>query len=297
VLHPSTALTGADKPIAVLTYEQLEQWIFSLQDPLKAEGFACVIGILRGGAPLALMVSHTIGAPVVFLRYERANRTVKWDSCLPLPPAGSKVLLCEDIAGSGHTLADCTAFLQGHGLTLKTLTAAYDESSRIRPDYGIDAVGYFASFPWERHAYTDAYRADWLRTAAGRWGDLQQDDRYTAVALDLECCSALPEGEVDNVRVIVTDRPERDRASTQGWLVKHGFGRTPLIMQGLGGVVSHKVDAAVKFRCTVFIESDLQQAILISERAPLLKVVWWDVASGVGKLVGAQRWTSRLRNA
>jgi hypothetical protein len=29
---------------------------------------------------------------------------------------------------------------------LRTLTAAYDESSRIRPDCGIDAVGYFASF-------------------------------------------------------------------------------------------------------------------------------------------------------
>jgi hypoxanthine phosphoribosyltransferase len=142
----SHELRGADKPIAVLTYEELERWIHSLQDSLSTEGFTCVIGILRGGAPLALMVSHTIGVPVVFLRYERSNRTVKWDSCLPMPPAGSKVLLCEDIAGSGHTLADCTAFLRGRGLILKTLTAAYDELSRIRPDYGMDAVGYFASF-------------------------------------------------------------------------------------------------------------------------------------------------------
>jgi hypothetical protein len=270
------------------------------------------------------MVSHTIGVPVVFLRYDRASRTVKWDSSLPVPPAGSKVLLCEDIAGSGHTLADCTAFLQGHGLAIKTLTAAYDELSRIRPDYGIDAVGYFASFPWERHAYTDAYRADWLRTSAGRWGKLQQDDRYEAVAVDLEGVlvagspvdarvaelerdatllgSILPDIDVDDVRVIVSGRPESDRSSTEDWLVKHGFGRRPLVMRGsrrhaqdIGSVVAHKVAAAVRFRCTEFIEGDLQQAILISEQAPLLKVVWWDVANKAGKLVGAQSWKSQAR--
>ena len=315
---------GVDKPIAVLTYEQLERWIHSLQDSLATEGFACVIGILRGGAPLALMVSHTIGVPVVFLRYERSARTAKWDSCLPVPPAGSKVLLCEDIAGSGHTLADCTAFLQGHGLAIKILTAAYDELSRIRPDYGIDAVGYFASFPWERHAYTDAYRADWQRTGAGRWGELQPDDRYAAVAVDLDgvlfsglptdtravdlereamsLCPILPDIDVDDVRMIVSDRPECDRSSTEDWLIKHGFGHRPLVMRGsrrhaqdIGSAVVHKVEAAVKFRCTVFIEGDLQQAILISEQAPLLKVVWWDAASRTGKLVGAQSWKSQAR--
>lgn len=276
----SHELRGADKPIAVLTYEELERWIQSLQDPLSAEGFACVIGILRGGAPLALMVSHTIGVPVVFLRYERPKRTVQWDSCLPMPPAGSKVLLCEDIAGSGHTLADCTAFLQDHGLTLKTLTAAYDELSRIRPDYGLDAAGYFASFPWERHAYTDAYRADWTRTGAGRWGDLQQDHQYTAVAVDLDNVSlaSLPDIERDNIRVVVMRSAES-------------------CSRDIESMVTQKVTTAVKSRCTVFIEGDLQQAILISERAPLLKVVWWDVKSRSGKLVGAQSWKSLAQSA
>jgi hypoxanthine phosphoribosyltransferase len=276
----SHELRGADKPIAVLTYDELERWIHSLQDSLSTEGFTYVIGILRGGAPLALMVSHSIGVPVVFLRYERSNRTVKWDSCLPMPPAGSKVLLCEDIAGSGHTLADCNAFLQGRGLILKTLTAAYDELSRIRPDYGIDAVGYFPSFPWERHAYTDAYRADWARTGAGRWGELQQDNQYTAVAVDLDNVplAALPDIESDNLRVVVMRSPESCTRDVES-------------------LVKQKVTTAVKFRCTVFIEGDLQQAILISERAPLLKVVWWDVTSRSGKLVGAQSWKSLPQNA
>ena len=60
---------------------------------------------------------------------------------------------------------------------------------------------------------------------------------------------------------------------------------------------TQKVTTAVKFRCTVFIEGDLQQAVLISERAPLLKVVWWDVTSRSGKLVGAQSWKSPPQSA
>ena len=313
-----------DKPISVLTYEQLDRWILSLQHVLAAEEFFCVIGILRGGAPLALMVSHAIGVQVAFLRYERASRTVKWDSSLPLPSPSSKVLLCEDIAGSGDTLADCTAFLKGHGLTIKTLTAAYDELSRVRPDYGIDAVGYFASFPWERHAYTDAYRADWTRTKAGRHGELLQDNEYMAMAIDLDGILlpdlpppndladielalqesedaspflALPDVELDKVRAVVTGRPGHYCPRTEEWLTKRGLGRIPLVTRDptrhspdIVGTVMHKAEAALRLRCTMFIESDLEQAILISERAPLLSVVWWDVANRQGKLVGAHTW-------
>ena len=136
-----------NKPVLPLTYEQLDHWIESLQPALLAERFTMAIGILRGGAPLALMVSHAAGTPVAFLRYDRQSRTVAWDSTLPIPPAGSKVLLCEDIAGRGFTLTDCIAFLQQHGLDVKTLTAAVDDLSRMQPDYAIDARGYFALFP------------------------------------------------------------------------------------------------------------------------------------------------------
>lgn len=312
-----------DKPVAVLTYEHLDLWIASLQPTLMAEEFTCVIGILRGGAPLALMVSHAVGIPVIFLRYERATRKVMWDSALPIPPAGSKILLCEDIAGCGFTMTDCMTFLSDHGLRTRTLTAAYDNMSKVRPDYGIDAIGYFASFPWERHAYTDDYRADWQRTQAGRLGDLKEDHTYTTVAIgldgvllpdvseryaaDLEATlqerddtlpfSVLPDIEMDKVRTVITGRPECERDRTEKWLAKLGFKGIPVAMrdparhpEGVAGTVSHKTETALRFKCTMFIESDLQQAVLIAERAPLLGVVWWDVAAKQGKLVGVQSW-------
>ncbi len=314
-----------DKPLIIMSYEQLDLWVASLQPELLAEGFSCAVGILRGGAPLALMVSHAIGVPVAFMRYERATRKAVWDSSLPPPKPGSKVLLCEDIAGRGYTLLDCMEHLQGQGLKVKILCAAYDDLSRMRPDWGNNAVGYFASFPWERHAYTDAYRADWQRTEAGRTGLLKEDHEYTVFAIDLDGIllpdvalerydvdldSALderdnlaphsvpPEIDIHKARAIITGRPEEDRVRTQAWLDRHGFNGIPLVTrdsarhsEGGEGAVSHKVEAALRLGCTLFIESDPAQAALIAERAPLLRVVWWDGGKQEGRLIAARGWS------
>jgi hypoxanthine phosphoribosyltransferase len=312
------------RPILPLTYEQLDHWIESLQPALVAESFTLSIGILRGGAPLALMVSHATGAPVAFLRYERATRTVAWDCSLPIPPRGAKVLLCEDISGRGNTMADCVAFLERHGLIVKTLTAAFDELSRVRPDYGVDAVGYFAQFPWERQAHTERYRSDWERAAAGERAGMADDHEYAAYAIDLDGIllpdvplarydedlaaalnerdallpfDALPGIEIAEVRGIVTGRPEIDRDRTQAWLDRHGFGHLRLVMrdpqrhdESPHGAATHKADAMRALGVTHFIESDPVQAILIARLAPLLRVIWWDAHAHRGTLVGAADW-------
>ena len=181
---PPAAHVPMQKPILALTYDQIDQWIASLQPRLAAQRYACAVGILRGGGPLALMVSHAVGVPTAFLRYERATRTVTWDSSIPVPAAGSKVLVCEDIAGAGNTLDDCIAFLRGRGLDVMTLVAGFDDLSRIQPDYGLDARGYFVLFPWERHAYTDRYGAAWQATRAGTQGAIEEDHGFAVYAFD-----------------------------------------------------------------------------------------------------------------
>ncbi len=282
------------------------------------------VGVLRGGAPLALMVSHAIGVPVAFLRYERATRNAMWDSSLPIPPRGTKMLLCEDIAGRGFTMADCTAFLEQHGLIVKTLTAAYDELSRVRPDYGFNAVGYFALLPWERHAHTERYRSDWDRTAVAKQDRMAQDHEYAAYAIDLDGIllpdlplarydedlpaalnerdlllpfETLPGIEIRAVRAIVTGRPQIDRDRTQAWLDRHGFSGLTLVMrepghhpEGPEGAAAHKASAVRALGATHFIESDPAQAILISQLAPLLRVIWWDAPARRGMLVNASNW-------
>jgi len=314
-----------NKPVVPLTYEQLDQWVESLQPALARESFAAVIGILRGGAPLALMVSHATGASVAFLRYERTTREVRWDSTLPLPEPGSKVLLCEDIAGRGHTLVDCIAFLREHGLIVRTLTGAYDDLSRLRPDYSIDASGYFTLFPWERQAYTDRYREDWIREGTREGTLMAEDHEYAVYAIDLDGVllpdlpltryeedlhaalaerdalmpfERIPGIDMQRARAIITGRPETDRARTHAWLERYGFGHLELVMRAShehddtpSGAAAHKAAAAIRCGVTHFIESDPVQAILIAQSAPLLRVIWWNAHTRTGTLIGASAWS------
>ena len=312
------------KPVLPLTYEQLDHWIESLQPALLEERFAAAVGILRGGAPLALMASHAIGVPVAFLSYDRRARHVTWDSAQPLPPAGSKVLLCEDIAGRGFTLVDCIAFLEQHGLIVKTLTAAFDEISRIRPDFANDATGFFALFPWERQAYTDDYRDDWLKVESGSAEKMADDHEYATYAIDLDGIllpdvplsrydedlaaalnerdallpyEVLPDVDLQKVRAVITGRPYADLARTRAWLERHGFGHLELVMrtpdahdETSEGAAAHKAAAALSCGVTHFIESDPVQALLIAKLAPLLRVIWWDALKHTGTLISASAW-------
>jgi len=314
-----------NKPVVPLTYEQLDQWIESLQPVLAKEGFTAVIGILRGGAPLALMVSHATGANVAFLRYDRTTREVRWDSTLPLPEPGSKVLLCEDIAGRGNTLVDCIAFLREHGLVVRTLTGAYDDLSRLRPDFSIDASGYFTLFPWERQAYTERYRADWSRESGQPGALMAEDHEYAVYAIDLDGVllpdlplaryeedleaallerdallpfERVPGIDLQRARAIITGRPEIDRERTEAWLQRHGYGHLELLMRVVeehddtpSNVAAHKAAAAIRCGVTHFIESDPMQAIYIAQRAPLLRVIWWNAHTRTGTLIGAAVWS------
>lgn len=314
-----------NKPVLPLSYEHLDRWIASLQPELLEEAFNCVIGILRGGAPLALMVSHATGVVPAFLRYQRSERSVVWDSSIAFPAPGSKVLLCEDIAGAGHTLSDCLNFLRRRGLQVKTLTAGFDDLSVTRPDYSIDGRGYFLQFPWELQAYTCAYRDRWQDTHGGCTGRMGHDHEYDAYAIDLDgiLLGDIPLEHYTNdlratlerrdqmqpfadlppwgqVKAIVTGRPEMDRARTQDWLSRHGHGGVALIMRDTQAysdtpeqVAIHKARATVQLACTHFVESDPIQAILIAQQAPLLRVIWWDAHAREGRLLGALKWSGQ----
>ncbi|WP_341963957.1 phosphoribosyltransferase [Pseudomonas sp. RC10] len=308
-----------DKPVLALTYEHIDRWIASIQSRLIKEEFVCVIGILRGGAPLALMVSHAAGIPVTFLRYDRGQRLAVWDSALPVPTPGSKVLLCEDISGVGHTLSDCLGYLEILGARIKTLTAGFDDKSVITPDYSIDGRGYTLVFPWERQAYTLNYRKHWDETGGGRTAAMAPDHQYDAYAIDLDGVllrdidpgayradleRALDERDAlpafkkaplkQSVKAIITGRPHMDRQRTQAWLDKNGFGGIELVMRDPSAhddspsqVASHKADAAVRMACTHFVESNPVQAVYIASAAPLLRVIWWDASVSQATLIGA----------
>ncbi len=102
---------------------------------------------------------------------------------------------------------------------------------------------------------------------------------------------------LSRVRAIITGRPEMDRARTQHWLDLHGYSGISLLMRdvsthddSLEQVSAHKATAALQLGCTHFVESDARQAILISTRLPLLRVIWWEAQVRRGRVIGAHDW-------
>ena len=262
-------------------------------------GFDAVVAIARGGLAPAVMASTALGLPLYALHYDRAERRVSWFT-RQAPKRGSRVLLVEDIAGRGTTLSDSIDFLRDFGADISVFTLAWDDQSRVIPDYGFKLpAGCRAWFPWERESITDAFGAtgnvpsrpehEYASWAMDLDGILLPDIPEDAYLRNLEAAllqrdalephAVLPNRDLRDLPII-TGRPEQDRARTQAWLNRHGFtGR--LIMRDetrhtAPQTALHKAQAIIEQRFTHFIESDAIQALEIANQVKVARVLWWN---------------------
>lgn len=290
-------------PVMTKAYSCDYYWVESLISGYVAQwrqaGFDAVVAIARGGLAPGVMVATALGLELHAVSYERASRCVSWFT-RQAPAPGSRVLLVEDIAGRGTTLSDSIAFLREQGLDATVFTLAWDDQSRIVPDYGFKMpAGARAWFPWERESITDSFDAtgnlptlpeyeyaSWAMDLDGiLLPDIPEDhylrDLETALLQRdaLEPHAVLPNRDLRDLPII-TGRPEQDRARTQAWLDRHGFtGR--LIMRdetrfSAPQTALHKAQTIVEQRFTHFIESDAIQALEIANQVKVARVLWWN---------------------
>lgn len=302
------------KPAFEVTYEWLEASIRSQVSLLREESFGGVVGILRGGTVPAFIASQLADAPLFFLSYDRAERAARWHTSPP--PKGAKLLLVDDIAGAGFTLSDCKDFCEKSGYLLKLLTVAFDERSRLKPDFGEDLSGHTIVFPWERHRLHPGFVNDLTKN------QFSPDSHYELVGVDLDGV-LVPDIRDEDYRtnleatllrrdgltpfqrtvwppvdveaaLIITGRPERDRARTLEWLRQHGIRPLALHMRD-EAVYSHEQSAQFKaitarhLGVTRYYESDLLQAVSMTHFSALLDVTCWNNDLGLRIAVGACR--------
>lgn len=265
----------------------------------RGAGFAAIVAIARGGLAAGVMASTELSLPLHALTYSRRDRRVSWFTATR-PEPGAHVLLVDDVAGRGTTLSDSLAFLQDQGFTVRVFTLAYDEHSRVRPDYGVlIPKGYRVWFPWERTSITphfdttcnlpDRAEHEYASWAIDLDGVLLMDlpeERYahalqeTLAQRDQLMPSArLPRLDLSRISII-TGRPEQDRARTTAWLNRHGFHGT-LVMRDESRYSAletprHKAEAILTRCHTHFIESDPVQALEIARLASVARVIWWN---------------------
>src|SRR3546814_7720232 len=95
-------------------YQRVEATVMEFAPQWLTRNFEGFVAIARGGLVPATMAATALDLPLFGVAYSRARREVSWFTAQQ-PQAGARLLLVEDIAGRGTTLADCAAFLRGQG--------------------------------------------------------------------------------------------------------------------------------------------------------------------------------------
>lgn len=121
-----------------------------------------VVGIARGGIPLAELAAGRLGVPTVPLRARHnlsddiylpasGNVQIAADEAAALAPAvtGRRVLLADDICGTGATLTAVLDRLRSlHPAEVRTVVLCRSEAAAFTPDAWVWDTRDWVVFPW-----------------------------------------------------------------------------------------------------------------------------------------------------
>lgn len=129
----------------------------ALAEKVRATGkkFDLVVGIARGGIPVAMVVSDHLDVKIDFINVKSytdiAKRaTPKILSTLTEAIDGKRVLLVDDLVDQGDTMAFLKRYLAEQGpSTLETAVLFKKPWSKTEPDYYLESVSEWIVFPFE----------------------------------------------------------------------------------------------------------------------------------------------------
>jgi hypothetical protein len=257
------------------------------------------------------MAAGMLALPLAMMGFERAAAFAAW---IGPPPSARRVLLVDDGCSTGRTMASVREALIREGFDCLTLAVVHDpDVTAFIPDLS-HPVRRLWRFPWERGETTPAGRA--LR-ATGAGPDRLTELPFYGLDLDgiflpdvpdafyqadiddavarrhlLEPFASLPYFAPERA-VVITGRPNSDRERTCAWLARWGHGALPLecrpshMAHNPDTVARYKAEAATRWGCTHFVESDPEQALRIAAHAPHLVVSWWSAKDARAWLIGA----------
>ncbi len=118
--------------------------------------FDLVIGIARGGLPLAMVVADQLGTKIDMINaksYSGVSKRgkVRIISTLTESIRGKNVLVVDDLVDQGETLLKVTGYLKRYRpRSVSTAVMFKKPWSRQNPDYFLEVVNDWIVFPWER---------------------------------------------------------------------------------------------------------------------------------------------------
>ena len=129
----------------------------ALAEKVRANGkmYDLVVGIARGGIPVAMVVSDHLNVKIDFINVKSYNDIGKRTpprilSTLIEGVAGKNVLLVDDLVDQGDTMAFLSRYLNDQKpKTLETAVMFKKPWSKTEPDYFLETVTEWVVFPFE----------------------------------------------------------------------------------------------------------------------------------------------------
>ncbi len=129
----------------------------ALAEKVRATGkkFDLVVGIARGGIPVAMVVSDHLDVKIDFVNVKSYSDIGKRTSpriltTLTERVEGKSVLLVDDLVDQGDTMAFLESYLnQQNPRTLETAVLFKKPWSKTEPDYYLESVSEWIVFPFE----------------------------------------------------------------------------------------------------------------------------------------------------
>ena len=149
---------GATEPER-LSWQELGDGTRALAELVHASGYApdMLLAIARGGLLVAGALGYALGVKNVFTVnvefYTGRDERLELPMLLPPVPdpselAQRRVLICDDVADTGETLALVQRFCQSHVAEARTAVLYEKPRSIVRPDYVWRRTDRWITFAW-----------------------------------------------------------------------------------------------------------------------------------------------------
>ncbi len=146
--------------VEVLTWEDFGRASRLLAQRVADSGYRpdLMVSIARGGLPVGGTLAYSLGlknCTAINVKFYTGIGT-RLDVPVLLPPtpplvdlAGLRVLLADDVADSGETLAMVVDLLRPHVAELRTVVLYHKPWSVVTPDYSWATTSDWIHFPWD----------------------------------------------------------------------------------------------------------------------------------------------------
>ncbi len=150
---------AAPRHIEVLTWEGLATAVADLARQVRAAAFkpTVILAIGRGGMVPAGMLTHQLAVKltdVINVEFYADSSQAVPDPILLAPMldtssiAGQRLLVVDDVADTGHTLAHVVKLLRGFGAEVRSAVVYTKPATVITPDFQWRCVDDWVVFPW-----------------------------------------------------------------------------------------------------------------------------------------------------